>query len=63
MSTNKYRFYDVTTVTTVMALNQTDAKGLAHGRKGVRGEVLASVDAVERISATEARDWAESQQG
>lgn len=61
MSTNKFRYYDVVTVTTVKALNQSDAISAATSTKRPRGAtVLGTSTDAERITASEARTWVES---
>jgi hypothetical protein len=55
MSSNKFRYYDVTVTRVVKALTQADAISLAAAPKArVPGEVLATFVDVDRIPATEA---------
>lgn len=55
MSANKFRYYEVTTTSTVQALNQADAISLSKGRRGVSGKSLTQDTMVSRITAAEAR--------
>lgn len=60
MSANKFRYYEVTTTSTVQALNQADAISLSKGRRGVSGKTLTQEVMATRISASEARSNVES---
>lgn len=56
MSSNKFKYFDVTVTKTVQALNQTDAVTLATTSKRVPGKVLATFVDAERIPASEAHE-------
>lgn len=50
------RYYEVTTVTTVQALNKTEAELVARGRRGISGKILTSESWTDRLSAAAARE-------
>lgn len=52
---NKFRYYTVETSTVVKALNKTDARAVARGRRGVPGSVLDETVGIERVTAGEAK--------
>lgn len=54
-ASNKFRYYTVETSTVVKALNKTDARAVARGRRGIPGTVLDTTVGVERVTASEAR--------
>jgi len=55
---NKFRYYTVETSQVVKALNKTDARAIASGRRGVPGNVMDSTVGVERVTAAEAKSMA-----
>ena len=55
MSENKFKYFQVETVATVQANNQTDAIALARGRRGVSGKVLDTTVDINRVPATVAK--------
>lgn len=55
---NKFRYYTVETSQVVKALNKTDARAIASGRRGVPGSVMDSTVGVERVTAAEAKSMA-----
>ena len=59
MSENKFKYFAVTTTTLVKANSKADAEKIAEGRRGVRGELLATYVDVDRISSIEAREQLE----
>lgn len=59
MSTNKSKYWEVTTTKIVRAVNKTEAVKAASVRKPVTGtEVLTSLTSADRISAAEAHYFA-----
>ncbi len=60
MSTNKYKYFEVTSTKIVRALNKADAMKAASVRKPVvNTKVLTTSVSAERISATDAHYLAE----
>lgn len=61
MSSNKSKYFLVTTTTSVRANNMTEARRAATSRSRIpQTEVLAQVSDVERLPASKARSLAES---
>lgn len=57
MSSNKYRYYEVTTTSVVQALNQTDAIKLSQNKRGVVGRVLSEETSIDRVGAAYANEF------
>lgn len=55
MSQNKFKYFEVNTVSVVRANNMTDAQAIANGRKNVPGQLLGVGTETLRLSADEAR--------
>lgn len=57
MSTNKFKYWTVTTTKVVKANNKKDAIAAVRKMKASGAKVLSSDTSVDRISASEARDF------